>query len=363
MGKVFSGWPSPDPFAVGTGQVLRAAAAQPLGEALDYARSIYGRRDLVCASFPQLGGGDTELTGWQATEDQTAYSAHPQAAWTIPVLPDCAEVTVEVDVVGEATLDGWIKVVGDGAAVEHHALTLGRKTLVVGVDTTADEQEIRLWLKADSAGKTITISSVTVYADVLTSPLAAGAGSDGFVGVDEDELGADEALSTDLVHGMLGDLGRLRDTVQTAYQWSAWRPASGVTEKEAMMDACAHVAVVPVWQGSGGHVVEVRIRAASDPVDDTHVLVGLGPRLAPPYTREVSITIPAAAATGWYSETIQLPTGQRAAAGMPSGWDSTFATVWPVGYSPNIGGLDVDLATTDAHLTTARVLSVSAWVR
>ncbi len=371
MAKTFSTWPAPDAVNVSSGQALRVTPVPTLGEGINYVRAIYGRRDLVVAGFPGLSGALVPLSGHQAIETQTVYSEFPQAAWRVPVLPDTTEVIVEVEVLSTLSLDGWIKVVANSTTTEH-AIGAGKVILPVDVDTASTFQTVEVYLRADSVGKNIAIANVSIYAEVLTSPHAAGAGSDGFCGVDEDEMAADEGLSSDLMVGIESDLGCIRDTPQTYFQWSGWRPVSGVAEKQAAMDAAPHSVVCPVWVGSwrDGYEIDVHVRAKSDPVDDVRIVIGVGRSIKPPYARMAVITVAAAAATDWHTTTIRLPQNMRVAGGMPAGWESVFMTVWPIGQNPDVGNLAADLHRTRDNFTAGAgtpettaggVLSVSAW--
>lgn len=366
MAKTFGTYPAPDPLLVSAGVALVEAGESPTGEALNWLKAYYGRRDLVVAGFPTLGGGDVPMTGYQATESATAYPASPCAAWAIPPIPGMTSVKVVCEVAAEAALDGWIEVVSiiGGDTQSTHAVTAGRKTLTLAVDVSGGYDIVEIRLKADSAGKVISLWGVTIQPDVLTSPLASGVAGDGFVGVDAAEMDANEPLSSDLMDTMRTDLGCIRDTPQSYYQYSTWRHDGAGTAKDVRMPACPHVAVCPVWVGSwrDGYTVTVMVRAQGAAGTDTYVVVYAGDTYRPRGRQVATITIPAAAAEAWYSTTIRLPQGRRVATGMPPGWDSVFLCVWPDGSAAVPSDLPRELGVASGDITTTyALLSVSAW--
>lgn len=348
-------YPKPNPLNIASGKSIREGNVEPILQSSNWLLANHGHRDVVVACFPFITGS------WYAEETNTGYPSEPNAVYRIPYVEGVDTALLRVYAPSEADQAGTIRVNSGDGNVDLAIPGAGFYDVDVPLGFHPDGYStFKIYTKAD-AGKTLYIQSLTISYPEADGPLPAGQRSDDSVPFDQEEFNPNKPMSADVEDFIIGNLEALAETHQTYIQWSGWRVTGGTTEFSRMA-SLPTMWVCPVWHETDmeNYNLEVYVRAEGTDVD-SQIVIGVGDTFNP--SRQVVKKIAVASGSGeiWYHTTIKLRRHVRIQTGAPPGYDTILVSIWPESSSSEDNSIEQSMNVRSDRLSTATILSVSAW--
>lgn len=337
-------WPPVEPAVYAPGETIRATDWQRLADASNYLAAHHHARCIVQEYFdPPLtdaGAGWLQMCEWRIPERPGITTAD-------------SRVNISRDPAQPLTLE-WRSVNAGGAlACGAGAVARGWVSASgLALDFGPGYETIQLWGFGDAANPLTTYTAALRYLS-RTSPLAAGTVG-GTVAFDANELAADEPLSADAIRLLNDNLTAMLGYDQVYAQWSA---VTNVASPIAQMPTWLHRVWVPHHSGAEGAGLTVRVYVRTRNVTGATERVriyhgGDSPRTAD--HTDIDVAGPAGT-VAWYVKDIRL--GYSEIRGLPRGIRLSQLGIAPV---PTDAAFPAG-ADFSGHLSTAEILSVSAW--
>lgn len=347
------------------GSALRSSPVAQLGEASNSVVARIGSgTPRISQVWPRLGSGASPP---QQLDFRGA--AGDVAQWRIP------------DTRGATSVDCYIygaSKTAAGAKYRFKSLetlaNTGWQNLTVGaslhgphsltIDTSGGYDTISLGL--DGATNHALIDSVLV---VVPEASSIGAGSiAGMTGIDADEMGVDEPLSSDLGRRILATATAARDVPHVYWSWSGVEGVHAHPRSQSMRSA-PHSMTALVWPDTDREewVCTVWVLAEQSASGGYKVRVHASQSWRPGYVRTLTIDIPVGAAS-WQTGTIKLPMHPRAIGKLGAAVAdvrSVTLTIWPVPTAAGADGRAADRVggIPDEMFSTADIYGFSVWGR
>ncbi len=351
--------PTPDTGLLLAGNGISSATIDPLFRANNWAQAYQGSgTPRIVNSWPLRG---TSTAIWTFTP---AGAATLVCRWRIPDTRGATSVNCYVygsSAGGTGEFEFRSTVGGGVTGVQ----TLPTTAALVGpfaltIDASGGFEEVKLYCGPN--GGVLTVQAVMVTVPPASSPLGTGVGVDGCTALDVNEFGVDLPLGADQGRQLRANLVALRSVPHVYWQWSGLADGSlGADGK--YMRACPHLMPCPVWLDTDRESWELDVHAyaTSDAGADTYVRVHAMELNGDPI-RTLELTVPAAAADGWYTGTLRLPLGSSVVRRAKRVRDTILLGIMPIPTA--VGAMARFSRLTgieERHMTTAAVRAVSAW--
>lgn len=361
--------PLPDQGNLIAGQGMDSAAIKLLFEACNYAQAYNGTgTPRISQTFPRRGA--TTPAGLAV---YTSGFDRQIASWLIPDTRGATQVACYAygsSVGGGGKVGFRSHIENDFTGMQNLHATPGLVgPYYIDIDTSGGYEEIELLLGA--GGGDVTLDSILVVVEPLSSLLAAGADSLGVIAFDEDEFEPNEPLAADSGKQLLTNLTALRTIPHVYYQWSGITNITNATADR--MVGVPHIIPCIVWadternDGIGGNLdweLTVWVNARNTIGTDTEVVINVSFGARPnTYSRRVAMTIPAGSAAQWRETTIKLPNHKKLLKLTgSSSLESVSLTIWPEPVSAH-GTEDYvgEWEGSENQLSTAEILGISVW--
>lgn len=345
------------------GSSLRSSAIAQLGQASNSVVARIGSgTPRISQVWPRIGSSDppTQHLDFRSAADDVAQ-------WRIP------------DTRGATSVDCYIygeSATGAGAKYRFRSSEAGVNTgwqnFTVGaslhgphsltIDASGGHETIHLGL--DGATSHALVDSVLV---IVPEASSIGAGDiAGMTGIDADEMGVDEPLSSDLGRRIIATASAARDVPHVYWSWSGVDGVHGHARSEYMRSA-PHTMTALVWPDTDREewVCTVWVLAEQSATGGYQVRVHASPSWRPAYRRTLTIDIPIGAAS-WQTGTIRFPMRTRAIGKLGravADIGTVTLTIWPVPTAPGAAGRAAGMVggIHDEMFTTADVYGVSVW--
>ena len=355
--------PTPEQGDLLTGQGMDSATIKLLFEACNWAQAYNGTgTPRISQTFPRRG--TTTPTGLVV---YTSPFDRQIASWLIPDTRGATQVACYAygsSVGGGGKIGFRSHIENDFTGMQNLPATPGLVgPYYIDIDTSGGYEEIELLLGA--GGGDVTLDSILVVVEPLSSPIAAGADSLGVVAFDEGEHDPDEPLASDAGRRLISNLTALRTIPHVYYQWSGVSEISNLTADR--MVGVSHTIPLIVWPDTENEEdweLTVWVNARNTVLVDTEVVINVGVGSNPnTFDRQARITIPAGSAAQWRETTLKLPNHHKLIrqSGMSS-LESVSITIWPVPVSAHgIEDYIGEWGGAESQLSTAEILGISIW--